>query len=108
MNIWFYVKCFLIGISASSAMGPIFILTFNRGALHGFLKGFATAMGSALADGLFFMLGLFAILERLENSPKALLALNCIGGIFLIILGMQALRKQQNNFAVVKPLNLGV
>ena len=51
------VGCFFVGVLASSSVGPIFVLTFNRGAIYGFLRGFATALGASIADGLYFFLG---------------------------------------------------
>jgi threonine/homoserine/homoserine lactone efflux protein len=109
MDFWFLLKCFFIGFSASSAMGPIFILTFNRGALSGFLRGFATACGSALADGIFFALGLLGALELIENSKQALLTMNFIGGTLLITMGIMTIKKHQqtlpstySNVAIVR------
>ena len=93
MDFLFLVKCFFIGISACSGVGPIFILTFNRGALYGFTKGFASALGSALADGLFFALGLFGALKLLESSRHSMLLLDLFGGIILITIGTITLRR---------------
>ena len=52
MDVSTFFKCYAIGIMAASGIGPIFVLTFNRGAIHGFLRGFATAMGAAVADAV--------------------------------------------------------
>jgi len=96
MDAWFLLKCFLVGISVASAVGPIFVLTFNRGALHGFLKGFFTALGAAVGDGLLFFLGLFGVLNFLENAQKSILLLDLIGGIIILILGIRMIRSRKN------------
>lgn len=92
MNYWFYLKCFLVGISVSSAIGPIFILVFNRGSIHGFWKGFVTALGSSLADGCLFLLGSVGLLGLIGQSPRAVLAMDLIGGIAMIFFGIRLLR----------------
>lgn len=92
MNYWFYFKCFLVGVSVSSAIGPIFILTFNRGSLYGFWKGFSTALGSALADGCLFLLGSVGLLSLVGESPRAVLVMDFIGGVAMIFFGIRLLR----------------
>ena len=51
MNLILYRNCFLVGLMSAAAIGPIFVLVFNRGALYGFRKGFITALGAAIGDG---------------------------------------------------------
>ncbi len=84
----FLGTCFLIGLSASAAVGPIFILTFNRSATYGFLHGFVTALGSALMDGIFFILGLVGALSLITTSKTIVMIMDAIGGLILIVLGI--------------------
>ncbi|MBU1008306.1 LysE family transporter [Candidatus Dependentiae bacterium] len=93
MEIPFLIKCYLIGILAASGLGPIFVLTFNRSALCGFWKGFATALGACLADSLYFLLGLFGALAVISELRYFMIVLDFIGGVLLIALGMHSLRK---------------
>ncbi|MBD3231277.1 hypothetical protein GF322_01310 [Candidatus Dependentiae bacterium] len=88
-----YLRCFLIGILASSSLGPIFILTFNRGALYGFGKAFATAFGSCISDTIYFFLGLMGILTILQESKSFMFWLDTAGGFLLILFGIYTLRK---------------
>ncbi|MFH1461842.1 MAG: LysE family transporter [bacterium] len=90
-----YLRCFLIGMLASSSLGPIFILTFNRGSLYGFSRGFATALGACFADGIYFFLGLIGILAVLKESMSFMFILDTLGGILLIALGLYSLHKAQ-------------
>lgn len=91
MNYLFFLKCFLIGISAASAVGPIFVLTFNNGALHGFGKGFLTALGAALGDGFLLLLGLMGVLNLLGKSHEYQMVIDLAGGGLLIIFGISML-----------------
>lgn len=97
MNLWFLASCFLVGVSASSTMGPVFILTFNNSALRGFMRGLATAIGSAAADGVLMFLGFMGILKFLENSHKYQLLIDLTGGFFLVLFGLFLLTQQKEN-----------
>ena len=97
MNYQVLYRCFLVGILASSTLGPIFILTFNRGAIYGFLKGLATALGACIADGLYFFLGLLGVLTVLEESKKFMFLLDIVGGVLLVLLGIYSLRKAKRD-----------
>lgn len=97
------VKCFLIGMLASSSVGPIFVLTFNRGAAFGFFKGFATALGACIADGLYFFLGLLGVLTILKESRHFMYILDTVGGILVIAFGIYSIRKSRR-----ESLNVGV
>ncbi|MCF7899376.1 LysE family transporter [Candidatus Babeliales bacterium] len=92
-NLTIFFRCFLIGLLASSSFGPIFILTFNRGAIYGFLRGVATAFGACLADGIYFSLSLIGILTVLQESKNFMFFIDSVGGILLIILGINSLIK---------------
>jgi putative LysE/RhtB family amino acid efflux pump len=92
MDLKFLTKCFVIGMSAASGVGPIFILTFNRGATGGFFKGFATAIGASFADGLYLILGLAGTLKLIKNS-EIIVVMNLLGGVILIALGIRMLNK---------------
>src|SRR3989304_4195621 len=88
MNYYFFFKCFLIGLSAASAMGPVFVLTFNSSAARGFLKGFFTALGAALGDGFLLFLGLIGVLNVLEESHRYQVTIDFAGGLLLVLFGL--------------------
>lgn len=96
MNFSFFRNCFIVGASAASAVGPIFVLIFNRGAIYGFRRGFETAIGAALGDSLLFGLSLLGLLQVLETSRRFLIAMDLTVSILLIFLGIRMFRKQQN------------
>ncbi len=91
MDYGFLLKCFVVGIIATSGVGPIFILTFNKGAVHGFLRGFATALGAAVADAFFFFLALMGILTTIGDSRRFMLVLDLVGGVVLLFIGYRML-----------------
>ncbi len=93
MNIVFLLKSYLLGLSAASGVGPIFVLTSHRGALQGFLRGFFTAVGAAVGDGALFFMGLLGLLSILEGSPRAIFFMHLIGGVLLIGFGISTLRR---------------
>jgi len=96
MNFTLYRNCFLVGLSAAAAIGPIFVLVFNRGALYGFKKGFITALGAAIGDGLLFGLSFIGLLSFLESSRKIVIAMDLVVSILLIFIGIRMLIKQQS------------
>jgi threonine/homoserine/homoserine lactone efflux protein len=100
MDFIFLFKCYLIGILAASGCGPIFVLTFNRSAICGFLKGFATAIGASLGDSFYFLLGLLGALAVISELKLFMIFLDLIGGVLLLALGVHALKKMSKVFCV--------
>jgi threonine/homoserine/homoserine lactone efflux protein len=91
MKYLFLLQCFLIGISAASAVGPIFVLVFNTSALRGFTKGFFKALGAAIGDGTLFLLGMLGVLSILEQSRRYHVGIDLTGGLLLLIFGISIL-----------------
>jgi len=87
-SIVFLIKCFLIGASAAAAVGPVFVLTFNRAALRGFLKGFFTALGAAIGDGVLLALGLLGALRFVQTSTHYHILIDFAGGFLLVLFGI--------------------
>ncbi len=101
MDYMFLFKCFFVGIAAASGIGPLFILTFNKGALHGFSRGFATAMGTSVVDGFFFSLSLVGVLAAIEDSWQFMAALDFIGGVILLFLAYRTFRSLGKDIKVI-------
>lgn len=81
MDAIFLLKAFFTGFCTASALGPVFIMTFNRAALHGMYLGVATAVGSALTDGLLFFFVMSGVLGRMNLSSYMLLGLDVVGAV---------------------------
>ncbi len=95
MNWWFLAKCFFIGVSASSTMGPIFVMTFNYSALRGFWKGFFISLGAAIGDGILIFLGMMGVLTFLQKSQAYQLSIDLAGGTLLLIFGLLMIFRPQ-------------
>jgi len=93
MNVPFFLRCFIIGMLAASGCGPIFVLTFNRSAICGFKKGFATAIGASIGDSFYFLLGILGTLTVVSELKYFIIFLDVIGGVLLLALGVHSLRK---------------
>ena len=100
MDFYFFLKCFFVGVLASSGCGPLFVLTFNRSAICGFFKGWATALGSSLGDSFYFFLGLLGALKIVSEFSGLMILLDLFGGLILIGLGVNAI-KQMRQFVCV-------
>jgi len=91
----FLLQSFFIGILAASGCGPVFILTFNRSAVGGFWKGFATAFGASIGDSFYFFLGLLGALAVIGELKYFMIVLDIVGGLLLLYLGIHSLRKMR-------------
>lgn len=92
MTEYFLGTCFLVGVSAGSGVGPVFLLTLNRSTLYGFWKGFATALGAALADALYFFLATLGLLSIIESMGNAVLFMEGLSGLLLMGFGVHLMR----------------
>ena len=84
MSAIFLMKAFFTGFCAASALGPVFIMTFNRAALHGMYLGVATALGAALTDGFLFFLVMSGVLGKITLGSSMLISLDVIGAVVLL------------------------
>lgn len=107
MEFSFFVKCFLIGVLAASGCGPIFVLTFNRSAICGFWKGFASALGASIGDAFYFFLGLLGALAVVSELQYFILFLDLIGGLVLLALGAHALKRMRQMVCVTIECSYG-
>jgi len=90
--IWLFLKAFAMGLAIAAPLGPIGALCISRTLRAGFLAGMAGGLGTALADALYAALaaaGFAAFSAALDRTGTAL---SLAGGLFLIWLGLAALR----------------
>lgn len=108
MEVPFLLRCFLIGLLAATGCGPIFVLTFNRSAVCGFRKGFATALGASLGDSFYFLLGLLGALAVISELQYFMIFLDVIGGLLLLALGINSLKKMKEIICVTVECSYGL
>ncbi len=85
------IKSFLVGICGVCAVGPIFLLILNRSLEKGFFIGFLSAFGVAIADGIFFAMGLAGSLSVAAHSAEIIRGFEFFGGLVLIVFGIGSL-----------------
>jgi threonine/homoserine/homoserine lactone efflux protein len=103
MDLSFFIRGLLIGLSIAATVGPMCFLciqrTLNRGQLYGLVSG----LGIATADGVYGCIaafGLTLITHFLVSEQKWI---RLIGGLFLIYLGLRTiLTKPAERAAVLK------
>ena len=86
------LSSYLFGLFLTLGVGPVFIFIFNTSALYGFFRGFVVSVGASVADGILFALGVRGVLSLIRESAHALLALDLVGGIALIFIGIKSMR----------------
>jgi putative LysE/RhtB family amino acid efflux pump len=88
-----FAKGWLLGFSVAAPVGPIGVLCIRRSLEGGFLAGLAGGLGTALADGVFAAIAAFGIAAAAEFLAAADSWLRLGGGLFLLWIGIQALRQ---------------
>jgi threonine/homoserine/homoserine lactone efflux protein len=53
MDLSLIIKCLTIGFFIALPVGPIAILCIRKTLFNGFLSGFISGLGAALADGIY-------------------------------------------------------
>ena len=91
MDINFFVRGLLIGLSVAAAVGPMSILCIQRTLQRGFLYGLVSGFGIATADGLYGSVAGFGLSVIATFLVHQQLWIRTIGGLFLIYLGIRTL-----------------
>lgn len=94
MTFLFFIKCFAVGLVGNLTLGPVFILTFHHSVRYGFLRGFATATASAVADGVLFGVGLLSALSLVQQIRVSKPIIFLVGSIVLLGLGLSTFFKE--------------
>ena len=105
MHIPIFFQGLIIGFSVAMPVGPIGILCIRRTLLQGFLSGFITGLGVATADALYGSVAAFGISVISDFLVEKQLWLKIIGGIFLLILGLRILLKNNSINTTTSKLN---
>jgi threonine/homoserine/homoserine lactone efflux protein len=88
----FFIKGLFLGIAISMPLGPISILCIQRTLFYGIKIGLLTAIGSALADGVYGSIAAFGLTAIAEFLSGYQFWIHLIGAAFLIYLGIKMLR----------------
>jgi threonine/homoserine/homoserine lactone efflux protein len=85
-DFWWLLRGVAIGLAVAIPVGPIALLCMRRTLERGFLIGFGTGLGAAIADLIYASIAAFGISAVEEMLLEYRTSLSLIGGIFLLIL----------------------
>ena len=88
MNLSFFVRGLLIGLSIAATVGPMFVLCIQRTLQKGQFYGFVSGLGIATADGVYGSIAAFGLTLISNFLVSEQTWIRLIGGLFLIYLGI--------------------
>ena len=86
MDLSFFLRGLLIGLSIAAAVGPMSILCIHRTLDRGRLYGFVSGLGIATADGVYGSIAGFGLTAISNFLVSHQLLIRLIGGLFLVYL----------------------
>lgn len=104
-----FLKGFAVGFSVALPIGPVALLCIRQTLSYGKAAGLATALGAALADGVYTLiaaLGALFVQQWIHDNSQWI---DLCGGIFLIGLGIKLFRTPiQENAEKIKNKSLSM
>ncbi|WP_088069867.1 LysE family translocator [Gottfriedia luciferensis] len=91
MDIEFFLKGLLIGLSIAAPVGPIGVLCIRRTLAHGKMVGLVSGLGAATADGIYGLIAGFGLTVITNFLIGQHFWIQLIGGCFLCYLGIKTL-----------------
>ena len=91
MDIFFFFRGLLIGLSVAAVVGPMSVLCMQRTLSRGFRYGLISGLGVASADGLYGSIAGFGLTVIATFLIHQQTWVRLIGGIFLLYLGVRTL-----------------
>ncbi|PGL71554.1 LysE family transporter [Bacillus sp. AFS055030] len=91
MNLEFYFKGLLIGLSIAAPVGPIGVLCIRRTLAYGRMVGLVSGLGAATADGIYGLIAGFGLTVITNFLIGQHFWIQLIGGFFLCYLGVKTL-----------------
>ncbi len=91
MNLSFFVRGLLIGLSIAATVGPMCFLCIQRTLQRGQLYGFVSGLGIATADGVYASIAAFGLTLISNFLVSEQTWIRLIGGLFLIYLGIKTI-----------------
>ena len=101
MDLSFFIRGLIIGLSIAATVGPMSILciqrTLNRGQLYGLVSG----LGIATADGVYGSIAAFGLTLITNFLINEQIWIRLIGGLFLMYLGIKTILSKPPERAAV-------
>src|SRR5471030_2230789 len=90
----FLLKGIAVGFVIAIPAGPVGVLCVRRIIFEGRLFGFISGLGAASADTIFGIIAGFGLTVVSNLLLDYQVWLRCFGGLFLLVVGIRALRKR--------------
>ncbi|HYX51546.1 MAG TPA: LysE family transporter [Ktedonobacteraceae bacterium] len=100
MDISFFIRGLLIGLSIAATVGPMSVLCIHRTLNKGQLYGLVSGLGIATADGVYGSIAAFGLTLITNFLIQEQIWIRLIGGLFLIYLGMKTILSRPSEKAV--------
>lgn len=97
MELAFFIKGLIIGLSIAAPVGPIGVLCIRRTLAEGRLSGFFSGMGAATADATYGMIAGFGLTSISSFLIGQQTWLRLIGGLFLCYLGIKTFKTKPSD-----------
>lgn len=91
MDINFFIRGLLIGLSIAATVGPMSVLCIQRTLNKGQIYGLVSGLGIATADGVYGSIAAFGLTLIMNFLIMEQIWIRLIGGIFLIYLGIKTM-----------------
>ncbi|GAC1398922.1 MAG: LysE family transporter [Ktedonobacteraceae bacterium] len=101
MDVSFFVRGLLIGLSIAAAVGPMSILCIQRTIHKGQHYGLISGLGIATADALYGCIAAFGLTFISHFLVSQQLWIRLVGGLFLVYLGIRTLLSKPTERAAV-------
>ncbi len=101
----YFLRGLLIGLIFGVPAGAIGALTIQYTLERGFFSGFITGLGSSAADLLYACVGIFGITIISDFLTTNQTVIRLVGGVFILVLGIQIFRKKKPPSAIADTKN---
>jgi len=91
MDVTFFFRGLLIGLSIAAPVGPIGVLCIRRTLAEGLAAGLVSGLGAATADALYGFIAAFGLTFISGFLIRQEMWLRLVGGLFLCYLGVKTL-----------------
>jgi threonine/homoserine/homoserine lactone efflux protein len=91
MDMSFYVRGLILGLSIASVVGPMSVLCMQRTLHRGLLYGLISGLGIATADGVYGSIAAFGLTLITAFLVSQQIWIRLIGGLFLLYLGVRTI-----------------
>src|SRR5579883_3075507 len=91
MDMSFYLRGLILGLSIASVVGPMSVLCMQRTIHRGLLYGLISGLGIATADGVYGSIAAFGLTLITTFLVSQQIWIRLIGGLFLLYLGIRTI-----------------